>query len=127
MMGLIYVAEVAAGWLTFESFAWQNDSVPTVMTGVLTFLVVFIFVGWNEELLSRGYHLQTLASGQTYSGAWSSHPAYLGLRILATRMPPGSARREFSLQDYFWLTVISARVNSGCPLDCTSAGISLKV
>jgi membrane protease YdiL (CAAX protease family) len=63
MMGLIYVAEVAAGWLTFESFAWQNDSLPTVITGVLTFLAVFIFVGWNEELLSRGYHLQTLASG----------------------------------------------------------------
>jgi len=63
MMGLIYLAEVVAGWLTFESFAWQTDSVPTVLTGVLTFLVVFIFVGWNEELLSRGYHLQTLASG----------------------------------------------------------------
>ncbi len=26
-------------------------------------MAVFIFVGWNEELLSRGYHLQTLASG----------------------------------------------------------------
>ena len=63
MMGLIYVAEVAAGWLTFESFAWESDSVPTVITGVLTFLAVFIFVGWNEELLSRGYHLQTLANG----------------------------------------------------------------
>ena len=63
MMGLIYLAEIAAGWLTFESFAWQIDSIPTVMTGVLTFLAVFIFVGWNEELLSRGYHLQTLASG----------------------------------------------------------------
>jgi len=63
MMGLIYVAEVAAGWLTFESFAWQNDSLPTVMTGVLTFLAIFVFVGWNEELLSRGYHLQTIASG----------------------------------------------------------------
>jgi membrane protease YdiL (CAAX protease family) len=63
MMGSIYVAEVAAGWLTFDSFAWESDSIPTVMTGVLTFLVVFVFVGWNEELLSRGYHLQTLASG----------------------------------------------------------------
>ncbi|MDO9300337.1 MAG: type II CAAX endopeptidase family protein, partial [Anaerolineales bacterium] len=63
MMSSIYFAEVAAGWLTFESFAWQNESVVNVMTGVLTFLAVFIFVGWNEELLSRGYHLQTLASG----------------------------------------------------------------
>ena len=63
MMGLIYFAEVAAGWLTFESFAWQNESAANVMTGVLTFFAVFIFVGWNEELLSRGYHLQTLASG----------------------------------------------------------------
>jgi len=63
MMGSIYFAETAAGWLTFESFAWQNESVSNVSTGVLTFLAVFIFVGWNEELLSRGYHLQTLASG----------------------------------------------------------------
>jgi membrane protease YdiL (CAAX protease family) len=63
MMGLIYVAEVAAGWLTFENFAWQTESTTNVILGVLTFFVVFIFVGWNEELLSRGYHLQTLASG----------------------------------------------------------------
>jgi membrane protease YdiL (CAAX protease family) len=63
MMGSIYLAEVTAGWLTFESFAWQNEPAVNVVTGVLTFLAVFIFVGWNEELLSRGYHLQTLASG----------------------------------------------------------------
>ena len=25
--------------------------------------IVFILVGWNEELISRGYHLQTIASG----------------------------------------------------------------
>jgi hypothetical protein len=63
MMGSTYFAEVAAGWLTFESFAWQNEPALNVMTGVLTFFAVFVFVGWNEELLSRGYHLQTLVSG----------------------------------------------------------------
>ncbi len=63
IMGLIYLAELAAGWLTFEKFAWQEESAATVMMGVLKFLTVFVFVGWNEELLSRGYHLQTLASG----------------------------------------------------------------
>lgn len=63
MMGVIYIAEVAAGWLTFENFAWQTESTSQVLTGVLSFFLVFILVGYNEELLSRGYHLQTLTSG----------------------------------------------------------------
>lgn len=62
-MGLIFVAMLGLGWLRFEGFAWEFDPINTVITGVLTFLIGFIFVGWNEELLSRGYHLQTIASG----------------------------------------------------------------
>jgi membrane protease YdiL (CAAX protease family) len=62
-MGFIYVLMLALGWLTFEGFAWEFDPINTVITNVLIFFVVFIFVGWNEELLSRGYHLQTIASG----------------------------------------------------------------
>jgi membrane protease YdiL (CAAX protease family) len=62
-MGFIYGAMLAFGWLTFEGFAWQFDPLSTVITSTLTFFVVFLFVGWNEELLSRGYHLQTIASG----------------------------------------------------------------
>jgi hypothetical protein len=62
-MGFIYVVMLGLGWLTFEGFAWEFDPINTVITGVLTFFIVFIFVGWNEELLSRGYHLQTIASG----------------------------------------------------------------
>ena len=64
-MGLIYVTMVSLGWLTFKGFAWEFDPISTVVTSVLTAFVVFIFVGWNEELLSRGYHLQTIASGTT--------------------------------------------------------------
>lgn len=62
-MGFIYAVMFALGWIKFEGFAWQFDPLNTVITSTLTFLVVFIFVGWNEELLSRGYHLQTIASG----------------------------------------------------------------
>ena len=62
-MGLIFVAMLRLGWLTFEGFAWEFDPINTVITGVLMFFIGFIVVGWNEELLSRGYHLQTIASG----------------------------------------------------------------
>lgn len=62
-MGFIYIVMLGLGWLTFEGFAWEFDPVNVVVMGVLSFFVVFIFVGWNEELFSRGYHLQTIASG----------------------------------------------------------------
>jgi hypothetical protein len=63
MMGSIYLIEMKAGWLVFENFAWEVEATSTVVISSLSFLAVFILVGWNEELLSRGYHLQTIASG----------------------------------------------------------------
>jgi uncharacterized protein len=62
-MGFIFVLMLGLGWLTFEGFAWQFDPINVVIGGVITFFITFIIVGWNEELLSRGYHLQTIASG----------------------------------------------------------------
>lgn len=62
-MGFIYVLMLVLGWLTFEGFAWEFDPMATVVQNTLLFFVAFIFVAWNEELLSRGYHLQTIASG----------------------------------------------------------------
>ncbi len=63
MMGLIYLIEWAFDWLQFQGFAWDVLPASRVVGEALLILLVFIFVGWNEELLSRGYHLQTLASG----------------------------------------------------------------
>jgi membrane protease YdiL (CAAX protease family) len=63
MMGLIYLILWFADWLTFESFAWQSDPIVRVFSEVLSAFMIYIMVGWGEELLSRGYHLQTLESG----------------------------------------------------------------
>lgn len=49
--------------LTVESFAWQTAGWDATLSGVLTYLLVFILVGWNEELLTRGYWLQNLEQG----------------------------------------------------------------
>ena len=82
-MGLIFVAMLALGWLRFEGFVWEFDPISTVITGVLTFFIGFIFVGWNEELLSRGYHLQTIASGTNLFWGVIISSAVFGLLHLA--------------------------------------------
>jgi membrane protease YdiL (CAAX protease family) len=62
-MGLVYGVEIALGWTKFEGFAWQTEGSLAVAGGAGIWLVIFLIVGWQEELLSRGYHLQTLESG----------------------------------------------------------------
>ena len=62
-MGFIYVAMFFIGWITFKGFAWNFDPINIVITGVINFFIIFIIVGFKEEILSRGYHLQTIASG----------------------------------------------------------------
>lgn len=63
LMGLIFLTEWGFGWLHFEGFAWQTSSSVEVLGGLTPPLLTFLFVGWYEELLSRGYHLQNLATG----------------------------------------------------------------
>ena len=63
MMGFIYLIMSTLGWISFEGFAWQFESASSVTLNLLGILGVFILVGWNEELLIRGYQLQNLADG----------------------------------------------------------------
>ena len=63
MMGIIFLAEWAFGWLDFQAFAWELQPTKTLAANIFMFLVVFVIVGWQEELLTRGYWLQNLEDG----------------------------------------------------------------
>jgi uncharacterized protein len=63
LMGLIYAAEAGAGWLTFEAWAWDEMPSTDVTIQVIAALLLYLGVGYSEELLSRGYHLQNLWAG----------------------------------------------------------------
>jgi hypothetical protein len=62
-MGFIYLIEWSLGWLTFDGFAWETDTIANVILNTLLYLGIFILVAWNEELLYRGYRLQNLSDG----------------------------------------------------------------
>lgn len=64
-MGLIFVLELGLGWIKFEGFAWESLSPAEILSGTVVWLLIFVIVGWQEELLSRGYLLQTIESGST--------------------------------------------------------------
>jgi CAAX protease family protein len=63
MMGSIYLVMGRLGWLRFRDFSWHIDPFRLVLGQVLFFFLIFITVGFQEELLFRGYQLQTVASG----------------------------------------------------------------
>jgi hypothetical protein len=63
IMGIVYLIEWAAGWLRFEGFAWQIHSWGWILGGLLGSAIVFLLVGWYEELYFRGYLLQNLSDG----------------------------------------------------------------
>lgn len=63
VFAFIFAMMSLAGWVEFHGFAWRYITTAQIAKELLLILFVFVLVGWNEELLSRGYHLQTLASG----------------------------------------------------------------
>jgi membrane protease YdiL (CAAX protease family) len=63
MMGIIFAVEWSVGWLSFGGFAWQVQSPLEFLGGMLVMLITLIIVGWQEELLLRGYWLQNLSDG----------------------------------------------------------------
>ena len=64
LLGLIFVFLQALGWLQFKLFAWNINSWQVILSQTLPYLIIFVLVGFNEELLYRGYYLQTLTSGR---------------------------------------------------------------
>lgn len=63
MMGVIFLIELAVGWLHIEGFNWQTENSSNLWQEIFRVALLFILVGWTEELLSRGYQLQNLVEG----------------------------------------------------------------
>jgi len=87
----IYLLESSMGWLKFNSFAWQTASPAMVVSQTLRYFVWFIFVAWNEELVYRGYIMQSLASGLNLILGILISSIYFGIEHLSNPNSNGMA------------------------------------
>jgi membrane protease YdiL (CAAX protease family) len=62
LMGLIFIVQLLAGWLVVEGNAFEIGAGAAV-SSLFTPLILFILVGYYEELVFRGYILQNLMEG----------------------------------------------------------------
>ncbi len=65
LMLIIFLVELAAGWITVTGTFVTRTPAAGFWPSILASLVTFLGVGFYEELLSRGYQLQNLAEGLT--------------------------------------------------------------
>jgi len=63
LMGGIFLIFLMFGWLQIRNYAWQGARPSAWLLPLGGWLLIFVAVGFYEELLSRGYHLQNLAEG----------------------------------------------------------------
>jgi CAAX protease family protein len=83
MMGLVYLLERLAGWLSLTTAAWQNTPPLEIILSLALMLLVFIVTGWQEELYFRGYLLQNIGEGLNVAWAVGISSVVFGLLHLS--------------------------------------------
>ena len=63
LMVLIFLFELAAGWISVNGTFVTQDPETSFLSAIIIPLILFLAVGFYEELFSRGYHLTNLAEG----------------------------------------------------------------
>jgi uncharacterized protein len=79
LMAGVFAAELALGWVTVTDI-WRGSGGLAFPVAILTPLIAFLFVGFYEELLVRGYLLRNLAEGlgfEPISARWALLLAWL--------------------------------------------------
>lgn len=63
VFGVEFVSYIGLGWLSVVHAAWETLSFSAIFWNIVVVLVIFVFTGWSEELLSRGFHLRVISKG----------------------------------------------------------------
>lgn len=62
-IGIIFLIEYAAGWITFTGFGWQQINTSSYFWSFSGYFLLMILVGFHEELVFRGYQIVNISEG----------------------------------------------------------------
>ena len=79
IMAFVFALLLVLGWLQFRGFVWQHLAAGQLILGLVVSLLLYIMVGYYEEVLLRGYVLQNLADGLNLFWAVAISSAVFGL------------------------------------------------
>src|SRR5581483_12152378 len=63
IFAFLFLLELISGWIRIEGAAWDTHSPSDILSSLLLNLIIFVFVGWSEELLSCGFQLRIISKG----------------------------------------------------------------
>ena len=63
LMTLIFLIELAAGWVTIAGFFYSGTEGVSFIPAICISVVLFVCVGFYEEMWTRGYLLRNMAEG----------------------------------------------------------------
>ena len=66
LIGSVFLIELAAGWVTISDTLHTANSEGSFILKLIVFLLLFVCVGFSEELNSRGYHLTNIVEGLNF-------------------------------------------------------------
>jgi hypothetical protein len=79
IMAIVFLVELGLGWLSIDGYLWQTVPAANLLAQLAVWLLMFIGVGYYEEVLSRGYHLQNLTEGLNLAWGLILSSAVFGL------------------------------------------------
>ena len=62
----IFIIQWSLGWITIVEYGWETELETPFFTGIISFFIAMLMVGFHEELLSRGYQLLNITEGLKY-------------------------------------------------------------
>lgn len=66
LIGSIFLIELFAGWVSISETLHTANPEQSFILSFIVFVILFLCVGFSEELFYRGYHLTNLAEGLNF-------------------------------------------------------------